>query len=441
MRRIALGSCIGTTVEWYDFFIYGTATALVFSKVFFPTLGAAAGTLAAFATFSVAFFARPFGAVLFGHFGDRLGRKRTLVATLLMMGLSTGAIGLIPSATAIGALAPILLVLLRVAQGIAVGGEWAGATLLVNEHAPTHSRGKYAVYPQVAPGIAFLLASATFLIIELATTDEFFMAYGWRFPFVGSFVLVLIGLYIRLRITETPAFKAIADQSTAVRRRAPLAELLQKQPRELLLTGGLLAVTFALFYVATAYLTSYGTSAQGAGLSRQTVLVMGMGAALVLIAATVASGRLSDKYGRRTVIMVSFGLTVPVTLILYSLLATQSALVLGLAIAASLGLYGLAYGAVGAYLPELFATEYRYTGAGMGYNLGGILGGGLIPFAATDLGSRFGPYAVGILVAAVALISLWCTYVLRETHVRSPDKPVITTDGSDAPVAREARNV
>src|SRR4051812_20369355 len=232
MRRIAIASMTGTVIEFYDFFIYGTAAALVFNKVFFPELGAAAGTALALATFGVAFVARPFGSVLFGHFGDRLGRKRTLVTTLLLMGGSTLAIGLLPTTGAIGIAAPILLVLLRILQGLAVGGEWAGATLLTAENSPAKTRGMYALFPQLGPSLAFALASATFLTTALTMSSEAFLAWGWRVPFIASVVLVAVGLYVRLAITETAAFMA-RDKTPGTR--MPVAEVLSTHPRRVLL--------------------------------------------------------------------------------------------------------------------------------------------------------------------------------------------------------------
>jgi MFS family permease len=269
IRRVAIASCVGTTIEFYDFFIYGTAAALVFPTVFFPALGPAAGTVASFATFAVAFFARPVGAVIFGHYGDRIGRKRTLISTLLLMGIATVLIGLLPGADTIGVAAPIILVTLRFAQGFAVGGEWAGATLLTAEYAPAGKRGRYGMYPQLGPAIAFGLSSGTFLITGLAMgdSDGAFLAYGWRIPFLLSILLVGVGLYMRLQIEETPAFKATqASAPTDAPRRLPFLEVLRSQPLQVLLAGGALTMQFAFFYMGTAYLTSYATNPAGAGL-------------------------------------------------------------------------------------------------------------------------------------------------------------------------------
>ena len=424
LRRIAIASCAGTTIEYYDFFIYGTAAALVFPKVFFPSLGSAAGTVASFATLAVAFLSRPLGSVLFGHFGDRLGRKKTLIATLLMMGIGTALVGLLPSAEAIGPAAPILLVVLRFSQGVGLGGEWGGATLLAAEYAPRNRRGRYAIFPQVGPAIAFLLSSGTFMVSGALVSEksEAFLSYGWRIPFVASFVLVLVGLYVRLKIAETPVFRAAQQRPEAERPGAPVRQMLRNQAREVLLTGGLLTVLFALFYVGTAYLTSFGTSASGAGLSRMTVLALGMVAALVLGVATAVSGVVSDRLGRRRVILLAFAVTIPFVLVLYPLLGTGSPVVFGITLAVTLGVFGIAYGPVGAYLPEMFATRYRYTGAGVGYNLGGLLGGAVVPLLAVELANDLGVYAVGIMLAVVAVLSLLCTLALRETRSRRLDE-------------------
>jgi MFS family permease len=308
IRRVAVASCVGTTIEFYDFFIYGTAAALVFPKVFFPALGPAAGTVASFATFAVAFAARPLGAIMFGHYGDRIGRKRTLISTLLLMGIATVLIGLLPGAATIGVAAPIILVVLRFAQGFAVGGEWAGATLLTAEYAPAAKRGLYGVFPQLGPAIAFGLSSATFLVtgLVMGDTDEAFLSYGWRIPFLLSILLVGVGLYVRLSIEETPAFRAAQAAAPLDRpKRVPFLEAMRSQPREVLLSAGALTMLFAFFYMGTAYLTSYGTNPEGAALPRPVVLAIGVGAAVVFGITIAVAGVLSDRFGRRNVIMVS----------------------------------------------------------------------------------------------------------------------------------------
>lgn len=431
MRRVAAAGCIGTTIEYYDFFIYGTAAALVFPRVFFPALGSTAGTVAAFATFAVAFVARPLGAIVFGHYGDKLGRKGTLITTLLLMGVATVGIGLLPSAATIGIFAPIALVLLRFAQGLAVGGEWAGANLLTAEYAPKGKRGFYAVFPQLGGALGFALSSATFLVTDLVlgNSDDAFYAYGWRIPFLASGLLVIIGLWIRGSIDETPVFREARKHTEQAGN--PFAGVMREQWREVLLSGGLMSVQFALFYMGAAYLTSYGTGSSG--LARPTVLALGIVAALVTIGFVFAGGKLSDRLGRRRVIIGTGVATFVWALVLFPLIDLGGPVAFGVGLAGTLALYGLAYGPVGAYLPELFKTRYRYTGAGTGYNLGGILGGALPPLIAPALSAAFGSIAVGAVIAALAVLSIGCTLALTETSGRDSlhdDENIDTTADS-----------
>ncbi|MGH3753867.1 MAG: MFS transporter [Pseudonocardiaceae bacterium] len=418
MRRVAIASCVGTTIEFYDFFIYSTAAALVFPSVFFPALGPTAATVASFATFAVAFIARPVGAVVFGHYGDRIGRKRTLISTLLLMGAATVLIGLLPGAATIGIAAPILLVVLRFVQGLAVGGEWAGAALLTAEYAPPGQRGRYGMFPQLGPAIAIALASATFLAtgLILGNTDQSFLDYAWRVPFLISIVLVAVGLYVRLTIEETPVFRAGERQQPATR--TPLREAFAQAPQEILLAAGSLTIMFALFYTGTAYLTSYGTSPTGAALSRNLVLSLGIVAGAAMALGVIVSAISSDRIGRRTVIMLTCAGAVVWSLLLFPLLETRSPVAFAVALIVSLGLQGLGYGAVGAFLPETFPTRYRYTGAGTSYNLAGILGGAIPPLVAAPLAAAFGSVAIGILLCGLALLSLFCTAALAETKDR-----------------------
>ncbi|MDQ3761221.1 MAG: MHS family MFS transporter [Actinomycetota bacterium] len=414
LRRVAVASCVGTTIEFYDFYIYGTAAALVFPKVFFPALGSTAGTVASFATFAVAFIARPIGAVSFGHYGDRYGRKQTLIATLLLMGVSTVLIGLLPGAATIGVAAPIMLVMLRFAQGFAVGGEWAGATLLTAEYAPPKQRGQYAMFPQLGPAIAIALSSATFLVtgLTLGNTDQSFYDYGWRIPFLASIVLLGAGLYVRLKIEETPVFRQAQRLQPT---HAPLREALTQAPREVLLAAGTMTAIFALFYTGTTYLTSYGTSPTGAALTRTVVLSFGIVAGVAMAVGVVLSAISSDRFGRRTVVMLSCGGAAVWSLLLFPLLDTRSPVAFSLGVIVTLGLMGLSYGPAGALLPETFPTRYRYTGAGTSYNLAGIVGGAIPPLVATPLAAAFGGFAIGVLLCALSLLSLFCTRALAET--------------------------
>jgi len=419
LRRVAFASCAGTTIEWYDFYIYGTAAALVFPKVFFPALGPAAGTVASFATFAVAFFARPVGAVLFGHYGDRIGRKRSLIATLLLMGVATVCIGLVPSAETIGVAAPILLVLLRFAQGFAVGGEWAGATLLAAEYAPKDKRGLYGVFPQLGPAIAFALSSGTFLVtgLILGDSDEAFLAFGWRIPFLASILLIAIGFWVRSSIDETPAFKAAQAQPAPAREnRLPFIDVLRTQPREVLLSAGSLVMLFGFFYMATAYLISYGTDPQGAGLSRPVILGINIVTSVVFAAATAVAGVISDRFGRRKVIMASCLFGIVWGLALFPLVHTGTAAAYAVGLSISLIIVGLSYGPAGSYLPELFAPRHRYTGAGLGYNIAGILGGAVPPLVAPILATSFGGIGIGLMLAGLGVLSLLCTLALPETR-------------------------
>jgi metabolite-proton symporter len=425
MRRIAIASCVGTTIEFYDFFIYGTAAALVFPKVFFPALGPAAAVVASFATFAVAFVARPVGAVVFGHFGDRIGRKRTLISTLLLMGIATTLIGLLPGAATIGVVAPIILVLLRFAQGFAVGGEWAGANLLTAEYAPPGQRGRYGTYPQLGAFVAFALSSATFLVtgLVMGDTDQAFLDYGWRIPFVLSSLLIGIGLYVRLKIEETPVFRLAQEQAAAAprpaRERLPFRQVLVRSPREVLLAAGSITIVFSFFNMGTVYLTSYGVSPDGAGLSRPTVLATGIVAAVVAGAVTIASGILSDRFGRRRVIMWACVAGIVWALPLFPLLDTGSALAFAIGLTVTLSIVGVSYGPSGAFLPELFETRYRYTGAGLSYNLAGILGGAIPPLLAPQLTSTYGSIAIGAMLAVTAVLSYVCTRALTETKDRT----------------------
>lgn len=420
LRRVAIASCAGTTIEYYDFFIYGTAAALVFPQVFFPALGTAAATVASFATFAVAFLARPLGAIFFGHFGDKLGRKKTLVSTLLLMGVATVLMGAVPDSATIGIVAPVALIVLRVAQGLALGGEWAGATLLAAEYAPKEKRGLYGVFPQLGPALGLLLSSGSYLltITFMGNSNAMFLSYGWRVPFLASIVLVVVGLYVRLKVEETPAFKAAQAEvkNSNTPSRPPLFEVLRYQPREVLLAGGAMTMLFAFFYIGTAYLTSYGTSPEGAALTRPVVLGITMAASVVFGIATVVSGALSDRFGRRKIIVFSCLVGMAWGLALFPILGTGNALMFAVGQTFTMVLFAVAYGPAGSFLPELFSPRHRYTGAGLGYNLAGVLGGGLAPVLAPGLAASFGGIGIGIMLSLCGLLSLVCTLALRETR-------------------------
>lgn len=424
MGRVAAAAFAGTTIEFYDFYIFGTATALVFGKVFFGEIGGARGTLALAATFAVAFLARPFGSILFGHLGDKLGRKRTLIYTLLLMGLSTFAIGLIPSSATIGVAAPIILVALRFLQGLAVGGEWAGAALLTSEYAPPGRRGLYGMFPQIGPAIAFALSSLTFLAVFLITGDptknDAFQTWGWRLPFLFSIVLVAVGLYVRLRIEETPVFKAVVERSAPVR--VPVRAAVKAQWRQILLTGGTLTGVFGFFYIGSVFVTGYaGRNPQGVppgtlGLATPTILIIDMVAAAAFAVACVASALWSDRIGRRKVILAGNAAAVVVGLVVFPIMDTGDVVLVTVGLSLIFCMVGVPYGPAAAYLPEMFDPVYRYTAAGIGYNLAGVLGGAFPLIVASALLATYGSFAVGIYLALLALISMLCVIALPETR-------------------------
>ncbi|MFB4285352.1 MFS transporter [Nonomuraea sp. MTCD27] len=414
--RIAAASLIGTAIEFYDFYIYGTAAALVLNTAFFPGMDPVAGSLASFSTFAVAFISRPLGSAVFGHWGDRVGRKSMLVVSLLVMGLSTVAIGLLPGYAAIGVLAPVLLVLLRFTQGIGLGGEWGGAALLATEHAPPGKRGLYAMFPQLGPSAGFIVANGLFLILGEVLSDEQFQGWGWRLPFVASLLLVIVGLYVRLKISETPVFKEAMDQHRIAK--VPFAGLMRHQWRRVLLGAGAMTIAYTLFYTATTYCLAYGTTTLE--IPRTTMLGLTMVGVLFMAAGTVVSAMVSDRLGRRRTLIAGTAVAIAWGLVMFPLMETRSVALVGLALTGALALMGLIFGPMGAYLPELFRTEYRYSGASVAYSLGGVLGGAVPPLVATSMqASGLGVTAVGGYVSAMALLSLLCLLALPETGDRT----------------------
>lgn len=400
--QVLFASLVGTTIEFFDFYIYATAAVLVFPALFFPAGDPATATLQSLATFALAFFARPVGSALFGHFGDRIGRKATLVAALLTMGISTVVIGLLPTYAQIGLLAPLLLALCRLGQGLGLGGEWGGAVLLATENAPPGKRAWYGMFPQLGAPIGFFLATGVFLLLTAVMTEEAFFAWGWRVPFLASAVLVAVGLWVRLRIHETPAFQRVLQ--TQARVRLPMHEVLVAHPWTLFVSTFAALATFVLFYLMTVFALSWGTSALG--YSREQFLWMQMVAVLCFAATIPLAAVYADRLGRRrtmiaaTVAIIVFGLGFAPLFVAGSLAGTLLFLVLGL------GLMGVTYGPLGTLLAEQFPPQVRYTGASLAFNLSGILGASLAPYIATWLAGRYGLASVGGYLVAAGVLTL-----------------------------------
>lgn len=410
--RIAFASFIGTAIEFYDFYIYGLAVAMVIGPVFFPASDPATQSLNAFLTFGIAFIARPIGALLFGHFGDRVGRKATLAISLLVMGTSTTLIGLLPGYALIGWGAPALLCLLRFGQGIGLGGEWGGAALLAAEYAPKGRRGWFGMFPQLGPPVGFLLAVGSFLLLSSVLDEAQFRAWGWRIPFLASAVLVVIGLYVRLKLSETPVFaKAIAAHRPA---KLPVVELFRFHTKALLLGALVMVVCYALFYISTVFSLSYGTTKLG--ISRPDFLGMLCVAVLFMAAATPLSALAGDRYGRRPVLIVAGIAALLSGFLLSPMLSSGSTLQITAFLSLELFLMGATFAPMGALLPELFPTAVRYTGAGAAYNLGGILGASLAPYIAQQLVLHGGLSWVGGYISVAATISVLAALAIKETR-------------------------
>jgi metabolite-proton symporter len=414
--RIALASFVGTAVEWYDYFIYGTAAAIVFGPLFFPKFSATAGTMAAFASFAVGFLARPLGAVVMGHYGDRVGRKSMLVVSLLIIGVATTAIGLLPTYESIGILAPILLVTLRFLQGIGVGGEWGGAVLLAVEHAPANRKAFYGSFPQMGVPGGLILANLVFLGVSASVGPQAFLSWGWRVPFLASAVLVIIGLAIRFRLTESPDFQRVMEAGQ--RERMPLVTVLTRNPKQVLLAAGAFIGNNTLGYVFMAYLLSYGTSVLG--LSRSLILTCTLIAALVWLATIPWASALSDRHGRARILLIgSAGLTA-MALGLFPLVNTRNPALIVAALVALAVVLGITYGPLAALLSELFPTNVRYSGASLGYQIGAILGGGIAPLVAAALYGRWrSSVPITLYLGAVCLLSLGCIALVTRRPARA----------------------
>jgi len=407
--QVLFASLIGTTIEFFDFYIYATAAVLVFPSLFFPATDPASARLASLATFAIAFVARPIGSALFGHFGDRIGRKTTLVAALLTMGISTVSIGLLPTYSTIGVAAPALLALCRFGQGLGLGGEWGGAVLLAIENAPPGKRAWYGMFPQLGAPIGFFLSGGVFLVLSRWLTNEQFFAYGWRIPFLASAALVLVGLYVRLTITETPVFREALNRKERVR--VPMVVVFRDHPGALV--KGILTslATFVLFYLMTVFALSWGTTALG--YSRETFLLIQL-FGIVFFALTIPLSAIIAERGRKRALL---GVTIAIGafgLVMAPMLSAGTAGAMA-AMALGLGLMGLTYGPLGTVLSEMFPTAIRYTGSSLTFNFAGIFGASLAPYIATYLANTYGLQYVGYYLVAAAGLTLIGLLGTRET--------------------------
>ena len=425
MRRVALTSLAGTSIEWYDFFLYGTAAAVIFPKAFFPQdLPPMVLLIISFSTFAVGFIARPLGGVVFGHFGDQVGRKRTLVIALMMMGVATTLIGLLPTYQSIGIAAPLMLVALRFIQGLAVGGQWGGAMLLVTESAPSEKRGWYGAYAQAGAAVGVILANLAFLSVSTSMSDEAFIEWGWRLPFIASIVLIGISLYVQLSMEDTEAFKALkaaqaeAGEQTAVSK-SPVLEAIRRYPRRIMLAAGAFLSVQVTFYILIAFVIAYGLNSPSVELTRDEMLTSVLIAAAAMIPALFYFSGMSDRVGRKQIYRWGAILTGVWGLALFPLIDTGNPLMITLAVTVGMIFLGMQYGPQAAYFTELFSTEVRYSGASLGYQIGAILGGALAPTIAVLLWTELGIFFVSLYILLAAGLTLWSLSQLEETGGRS----------------------
>ena len=408
-RRVLFASLVGTAVEFYDFYVYATAASLVFGPLFFPAADPNAQLLSSYATFALAFVARPVGGWVFGHFGDRIGRKSTLVASLLLMGASTVAIGVLPTYAQAGWVAPVLLCVLRFGQGFGLGGEWGGAALLAVENAPPGFKARFGMFPQLGAPVGYLIANGLFLLLNLWLTPTQFKAWGWRLPFIASLALVGVGLWVRLKLTETPAFaKAL---KAAPPSHVPLAEVIKRHAFQVLAGVFTVISVFALYYVITAFALGYGVSALHYPYAA--FLGVQLGAIVFMALGIVLSACWADCFKPRQVLMGACLLTAPLSFLLAPMMGSGSLLAMWGFLSIAMFVMGFTYGPLGAFLPALFPARVRYTGASMAFNIGGILGGGLTPFIAQSLARSGGLRFVGYYVAAAGLISFLALIPLK----------------------------
>lgn len=411
--RVLTASLVGTAVEFYDFYIYATAASLVFPTLFFPSESPSAQLLSSYATFAIAFIARPVGAVVFGHFGDRIGRKSTLVWSLMLMGGSTTAIAFLPTYAQAGWIAPALLCLLRFGQGLGLGGEWGGAALLAVENAPPGWKARFGMFPQLGAPVGFIVANGLFLILGLLLSPQDFIDWGWRIPFIASAVLVIIGLWVRLKLTETPAFREVLEKEKPPM--VPLGELFRDHWKATI--GGTFGVVacFCIYYIATAFALGYGTTTLG--IPRETFLQVQLVAILFMAGGIVWAGYWSDASSPRLVLSIGCALAVLSGFVMAPMFGSGDLFMIGALLSILLLLMGFVYGPLGAWLPGLFPARVRYTGASVAFNVGGVIGGGFTPVAAQMLAEQGGLSYVGFYLSLAAALSLAALLLLRKPAI------------------------
>ena len=429
MRKVALTALAGTSIEWYDFFLYATAAALVFPSVFFPESDPTMGLILSFGTFAFGFVARPIGGILFGHFGDRIGRKKTLVTALMLMGVASTLIGLMPTYATIGIAAPILLTILRFVQGLAIGGQWGGAMLLVTESAPSDQRGYYGAYAQAGAPVGVILANLAFILISSLVSEDFFQAWGWRIPFISSVILIGISMYVQLHVEDTGAFKelealrikklAADDSGKTHARRSPVLEAITKYPKRITLAAGAFLSVQVNFYILISFILAYGSDPKGGGMSRDTVLIAVLIASALMVVVQFWASAYSDRHGRKGIFMLGAALTGISAFALFPLVSTGSFWLSVLGISAGLCFVGMMYGPQAAFFTELFSTEVRYSGASLGYQLGAIVGGAFAPVIATFLWAEYSVFWVAAYMAFASILTIISVAFLSETYKTS----------------------
>ena len=420
MRKVALTALAGTSIEWYDFFLYGAAAALIFPTAFFGEVPATTALILSLLTFAAGFIARPIGGIIFGHFGDKIGRKKTLISALMLMGISSTLIGLLPTYAMIGALAPILLTILRFAQGLAIGGQWGGAMLLVTESAPSNQRGYYGAFAQAGAPIGVILANLALIITSALVSDEFFNTWGWRIPFLASAVLILVSMYIQLNLEDTKAFKELAadrneqakNEKTAIQK-SPIIEAVRKYPKRIMLAAGAFINIQVTFYILIAFLLAYGV--QSAGMERDDMLTSVLIASAVMVPMQFLFSSYSDRNGRRGIFMLGAVLSGLWAFAIFPLVDTGSFWLITLAVSGGMVFLAMMYGPQAAFFTELFSTEVRYSGATLGYQFGAIIGGAFAPTIAVKLWTEFDIFWVSVYMSFSALLTLLSVMALTET--------------------------